>query len=79
MRRERMNPHGEMPDLHVQDLRNIGKPIQIRWDFREEADEMEGGDPIISWSFLVVTVPDLQEQTLQAAGVPQEIINQIIN
>ncbi len=77
MRRERMNPHGEMPDLQVDDLRHTGNPIQVRWNFREETDEMEGGDPIISWSFLVVTVTDLKEQTLQAAGVPQEIIDQI--
>lgn len=79
MRRERMNPQGEMPEYQVEDLRHTGRPIQVRWDFREETDEMEEGDPVISWSFLVVTVTNLQEQTLLTAGVPQSTINQIIN
>ena len=73
-------PDGDMPEYEVIDLRHRGQPIRVRFNFTEQVNEGEEGDPpTTSWNFMYVTVTNLKEQTLLTAGVPQEIINQIIN
>ncbi len=73
-------PDGDMPQFEAIDLRHRGQPVRVRFDFQKHTTEGEEGDPpTTTWNFMYVTVPDLKEQTLQTAGVPQSIINQIIN
>ncbi len=71
----RKEQEGEpIPSHEVFELRHKGNPIQVCWDYNEIADEESGQ---VDFHFLCVTVPDLQEATLQAAGVPQEIIDML--
>ncbi len=71
----RVKQQGEpIPPYEIYELRHKGNPIQVCWDYTEVADEETGQ---VDYRFLAVNIPDLKEETMQAAGVPQEIINQI--
>ncbi len=66
----------ELPVYEIYELRHKGNPMQVCWDYQETTDEETGQ---VDFHFKYVTLPDLEQDTMQAAGVPQEIINQIIN
>ncbi len=52
-----------------------GQPVQVRWGF--ELVQEEGGEEGFVYNFTNADSPT--EEDMQAAGVPQEVINQIIN
>ena len=64
----------ELVDYKVYQLGHKGNPMQVCWDYTEityqETDQVD-------FHFKYVNVANLKIHTLQAAGVPQEIIDQI--
>lgn len=56
------------------DISELTGPVQVRWNF-EVVTEEEGD----SFQYDFVNSESTSEADLQAAGVPHEIINQIIN
>jgi hypothetical protein len=62
----------KLPLYEVVHLKHSGAPIQLRYSFEEV--EMEDR---VSWNYNYVDVSDLQPDTLQNAGVPQHIIEQL--
>ena len=78
--RDKISAEETLPDYEIHNLRHAGLPLQICWDFGERTHEgMESEPERVSFDYTYVNVPNLQEQTLLTAGVPQEIINLIIN
>lgn len=72
----RKKQEGEQtPDYEVYELRHAGNPIQVCWDFEEYTHE-ESNETDYKYKF--VNIKELNEEQLTSAGVPQEIINQII-
>ena len=52
MKRGTMTPTGAMPSATVtENLRHQGCPVQVRWDFKEEQQELEDGETQSVWSF----------------------------
>lgn len=64
----------ELIDYKVYQLRHKGNPMQVCWDYTEITDQETDQ---VDFHFKYVNVADLKINTLQAAGVPQEIIDQI--
>jgi hypothetical protein len=47
-----MTPTGTMPSATVtENLRHQGCPVQVRWDFKEEQQELEDGEKQTVWTF----------------------------
>jgi hypothetical protein len=52
MKRGSMTPIGTMPTATVtENLRHQGCPVQVRWDYREEQQELEDGKTQTVWTF----------------------------
>ena len=52
MKRGTMKPTGTMPSATVtENLRHQGCPVQVRWDFKEEQQELEEGVTETVWTF----------------------------
>jgi hypothetical protein len=52
MKRGAMTPIGTMPQATVtENLRHQGCPVQVRWDFKEEQQELEEGQTQTVWTF----------------------------
>lgn len=52
MKRGAMTPIGTMPQATVtENLRHQGCPVQVRWDYREEQQELEEGQTQTVWTF----------------------------
>jgi len=52
MKRGTMTPTGDMPLATVtENLRHQGCPVQVRWDFKEEQQELEAGETQSVWTF----------------------------
>ncbi len=78
--RDKISADEALPTYELHNLRHRGFPYQICWDFEERTHEgMEGEPERVSFDYMYVNTPDLKEQTLLTAGIPQEIINHIIN
>ena len=78
--RDKTSAEETLPDYEVHNLKHSGLPLQVCWDFETRTHEgMEGEPERVSFDYTYVNVANLNEQTLLTAGVPQAIINQIIN
>lgn len=52
MKRGSMTPQGTIPTAIVtENLRHQGCPVQVRWDFKEEQQELEEGETQTVWTF----------------------------
>jgi len=52
MKRRAMTPIGTMPQSTVtENLRHQGCPVQVRWDYKEEQQELEEGETQTVWTF----------------------------
>jgi len=46
-----MTPTGDMPEFKQEVLRKQKCPVQVRWDFKEEQQELEDGKTQTIWTF----------------------------
>ena len=51
-----MKPIGTMPGYRQEVLRKQKCPVQVRWDFKEEQQELEDGEIEIVWTFSYETL-----------------------
>ena len=76
--RDKISAEEIPPVYELFDLRHQGQPFQICWNFQEKTHAgMEGEPERTSFDYSYVNVPNLNLNTVQAAGVPQEVIDQI--
>lgn len=68
-----------LPTHEIIELTNAGMPFQVRCNFVLIEDEEEGGGVKKSFDYFYANVTDLETETLLAAGVPQNVIDLIIN
>jgi uncharacterized protein (DUF2249 family) len=61
-----------LPQYEVVELTHEHNPIQLRYNFTEV--EMEDR---LSWNYDYVEVPNLKVETLEKAGVPENVIKLI--